>query len=276
MSQPTISRLIAELEAHWQVMLFYRTGRGVALSEPGHMALARSQAIVQEFDQLGDDLSNLHGTPSGRVTIAVVPSLVSALIPQLTAELHVERPGMQLRILEGFSDQISRWVSDGAADIGLQARYFSEEVPHSSASHGSCILLAVPHGASSLPDTIDFDALSQFQLVLPMQPNALRHCVDAVARRRKLTLNIVAEAVSFMAQMDIATHCAYGFVVEESLFRLKGMQDGFQSAVIRNPSFHRRLVLSTTQNALLTHSARDVLARLTRRLRDMQLTVDHA
>lgn len=274
MAQPTISRLIGELEACWQGTLFYRTGRGVELSDLGNKALARSQAIVQEFDQLGDDMRSQQGMPSGQVTLAVVPSLVNVLIPQLTAELHAERPGMQLRILEGFSDQIGRWVSEGMADIGLQARYFVEDSHEKSSSHGSRILLVTSKSSTTLPDRIDLKDLELVQLVLPMQPNALRHCLDAVARQRKLQLNIVAEAVSFMAQMDIAAHCGYGFLVEESLYRLKQMQDGFQSSVICNPSFHRRIVLSTSQGSPLTHAARDVAERLTRRLREMELNFD--
>ncbi|WP_028710327.1 LysR family transcriptional regulator [Paracoccus pantotrophus] len=275
-AQPTISRQISELESHWQGTLFYRTGRGVELSELGHKALARTMAILREVDHLTDDMRSEQGIPSGEVTVAAVPSLVSVLLPALVKDLRAERPGIGIRILEGFSEQVIRWVSEGTAEIGLYARYFEDFTDTSASAGSSRILLVTPGSDTELPDEIPFTALEGFELVLPMQPNALRHCIDVIARQRNLRLNIVAEAVSFMAQKEIAAHCGYSFLAEKSLPTLKQVETGFRSMVIRDPYLLRKIVLSTSRGTPLTHAAREVADRLGQQLRNRQLDFEQS
>lgn len=277
-AQPTISRQISELESHWQGALFYRTGRGVLLSDLGQKALARTMTILRDVDHLSDDMRSEQGNPSGEVTVAVVPSLVGVLLPPLVRKLRADRPSITLRILEGFSEQVIRWVSEGAADIGLYGRYFEVNGDEHAQSTGysSQILLVTPKTDIVLQDEIALAELESFELVLPMQPNALRHCIDVIARQRKLQLNIVAEAISFMAQKEIAAYCGYSFLAEKSFPTLKQVENDFQSAVIRDPYFHRKIVLSTSPGTPLTHAAREVVERLTDQLRLEQMDFEQS
>lgn len=272
-AQPTISRQISELESHWQGALFYRTGRGVTLSDLGQKALARTMTILRDVDHLSDDMRSEQRTPSGKVTVATVPSLVGVLLPPLVGKLRAELPGITLRILEGFSEQVIRWISEGSADIGLYGRYFEAygDEHTQSGEYSSQILLVTPKTGIALQREIPLAELERFELVLPMQPNALRHCIDVIARQRNLQLNIVAEAISFMAQKEIAAYCGYSFLAEKSFPTLRQVESDFQSAIIREPYLHRKIVLSTSQGTPLTHAAREVTQRLADQLRAQQM-----
>lgn len=270
-AQPTISRQISELEAHWQGKLFYRTGRGVELSDLGHKALSRAEAILRDIDHLTDDMRSEQGMPSGEVTIATVPSLVSTLLPPLVKELRAERPAIRIRILEGFSEQVIRWNSEGAADVGLYARYFGESRADSGRGHLSRILLVTPNPDFRDQEEINFSDLANYELVLPMQPNALRNCIDAIARQRGINLNIAAEAVSFMAQREIAAYCGYSFLADKSFPTLNQLGENFHSITIRDPYLLRKIVLSTNQGGPLTRAASEVTKRLERLFEHQQV-----
>ena len=68
-AQPTVSRVISDLEAEWDGPLFYRTGRGVTLSELGEEALTKARFLLREADQAAEDLKAFSRLPSGIVSI---------------------------------------------------------------------------------------------------------------------------------------------------------------------------------------------------------------
>src|SRR6516225_581705 len=117
-AQPTISRVIGELETEFAGELFYRTGRGAKLTEMGEMLLPRVRALLQTAEQLATDAVAFGKAPTGAVSIATLPSITPLIAAELYDYLREHAPGIRLRLLEGFSDQIERWVSEGSVDIG--------------------------------------------------------------------------------------------------------------------------------------------------------------
>jgi len=74
-----------------------RTGRGVALSEPGQEALTRVQSVLREIDQLSEDVRSAGQLPSGHVALALPPSLLRSLLLKLVNRLRSEQPDIRLR-----------------------------------------------------------------------------------------------------------------------------------------------------------------------------------
>lgn len=261
LAQPTVSRVIGELETEWDGPLFYRTGRGVALSELGEEALARSRALLREVDQVSEDLRGFSRVPSGRVTLGLPHSMVPALIPDLINQLRRERPGIRLEIHEGFSDQTERWLAEGNVDIGLYSKYWEGDATPPGLLLPSRLVLT---GAADqrLPATIDFARLADYPLVLPRATNGLRAIVDAIARKLKVSLQVVIDADSILAQKEATARCGCFMIkapltiAEESAARV------VSSAVICNPYVNRHLVLETGHQRPLSRAARDVTERI--------------
>src|ERR1019366_4601958 len=116
-AQPTISRVIGELEREFGGELFYRTGRGAKLTELGEMLLPRAQVLLDTAEQLATDAAAFGKAPVGNVSVASLPSLTQPLASPLYNYVREYAPGIKLRLVEGFSDQIERCVADGAVDI---------------------------------------------------------------------------------------------------------------------------------------------------------------
>src|SRR5687768_7963377 len=73
-AQPVLSRQIRELENELGVQLLSRNGRGVTLTEAGKRFLVRARAISQDVQAAQDEASAQRTSPSGAVSIAMVPS----------------------------------------------------------------------------------------------------------------------------------------------------------------------------------------------------------
>jgi DNA-binding transcriptional LysR family regulator len=268
-SQPTVSRIISQLEGEWGGSLFYRTGRGVSLSEFGEQALARARDLLQQAEQFGEDLRGLSRLPSGVVSVTMPPSVVSIVVPELLNQLRADRPGIHLLVHEGFSEQNERSLAAGTIDIGLYSKYWEGETRRDGLLLPSRLVLAGAPGP--LPAEIDFDELGKFPMVLPLPNNGLRAIIDSIARRMKVTLNVVLDADSTVAQKQAAARCGCFMIKAPHTIAEEQVRGEVVTSVIRNPYINRHVVLVTSRQKPLSRAARDVADRMTQILRTVSL-----
>lgn len=258
-TQPSISRPLAELEKNLGGALFYRTGRGVSLTEMGEALLPRVQALLDNASQLFEDAQAYGKAPSGPVTVAALPSLMPALAPQLYSYVRAHGPGIRLHLVEGFSDQIERSLSEGTADIGLFARYRPSRTGQNEELFRARLVLMGPRAAPSLPSVIPFSEIGGLPLVLPSHRNALRVLLEETARKHKVSLNIVVEADSLVAQREIVRNCqCYTVVAAQALHGLDP-EDGITFSEIADPPLVRFVTISVTLQRPLSRASRVVL-----------------
>lgn len=269
-AQPTISRIVKALEKEWDEPLFYRTGRGVRLSEFGEVLYGRAKQILRDAEQVSEDLRAMSRTPTGEVSIGVPPSMVTAVVPQLVKSIRDKAPGLRLCILEGFSDRIERWLASGSIEVGVFSKYREANQPGEPALFTSPLMLASPSSVQSSTKTVDFERLATVPLVLPMFPNGLRTTIESVARRLRFSLNVLVEAESIEAQKLVAEHCNC-YMIKALHTMVDDQASGrFQASLIVNPMILRYVVLQTTQHRPLTRGGRLVATEVTSIIRELK------
>lgn len=269
LAQPSVSRTIGDLEREWDGPLFYRTGRGVALSELGAEALKKARFLLREADQAAEDLKAFSRLPSGIVSLGLQGSIVEPTIPELVNQLRAHAPGIRLQVYEGFSDQVERWLSEGLIDIGAYSKYRESGTEVGSLLLESRLVLAGPKEGWTLPEEIAFERLADFALVLPAPTNGLRIMVDSVARRLKVSLNVIADIDSTSGQKAMSVRCGCYMVKAPLTIAEETSRGLFASSVIREPYINRHVVLATGQQRPLSRASREVVARFTGILRGL-------
>lgn len=258
-TQPSVSRPLADMERSLGGALFYRTGRGIALTEMGEALLPRARALLDNAGQLVEDAQAFGRAPTGQVTIAALPSMMSVLAPQLFRHMRSHAPGIRLRILEGFSDQVERWLSEGAVDIGLLARYRPPRPGQDEALFRAKLVLLRAQSAPALPATLPFVALAGLPLVLPSRPNALRVLLEETARKQRIALDIVLEADSLEAQREVVRSCGCYSVVAAQALHGGGHSSSLIGSEIGEPELMRYAAAMVTQQRPLSRASRVVL-----------------
>ncbi len=265
LTQPSLSRIIVSLESELGGPLFYRTGRGVTLTELGEAALPRARSLVLNSVQLVADMRDLGEAPSGLVTLALLPSLMRDIAGGLFDSVRRTYPRIRLRMLEGFSGQIEEWLSEGRADIALLSRYRKEHT-HGEELLTSSELMLVGISEKRMPaDTVRFSELGKVPLVLPANPNGLRATVDSAARRLRIQLNVVVEADSLEAQKAIIRQQHCYAVLSPQTITAEVAAKLFQARRIIEPRLPRLVVMLTTTQRPPSRAAREV-ARLIRHM----------
>lgn len=72
LSGPSVSRIVAELEANVGARLFNRTTRQLSLTEAGEEFVQKSAGILEELDQMRSSVRDRHESPRGRLRISCV------------------------------------------------------------------------------------------------------------------------------------------------------------------------------------------------------------
>ncbi|MBY6136934.1 LysR family transcriptional regulator [Nocardioides marinus] len=270
MAQPSISRIVRELEENVGSPLFLRTGRGVVPSEVGEVAFERAERLLLEADQMMVDLRNASDNPSGKVIVGLLPSVAQHVAADLTKHVANHAPEIFLSFRVGSSDQVDRWVSEGRVDIGLLGFYKGSDEGGGTVLFRSELLLIGSARHRCLPEVVNMQQLSEYPLVIAPEPNGLRLLLRDAARSVGSTLNVVVEAEAIELQKTIIQECLYFSVVARTAVEDELRSGIFHSARIESPQLLRSVVLTTTQQRPTSRAARlvtDVLIEKFRRSR---------
>ncbi|WLR51671.1 LysR family transcriptional regulator [Bacillus tianshenii] len=118
-TQPTISKMIKNLETELGVDLFDRSQKKLVLTDAGRVILEQSQAIERAVHHLENELDNLLGLKKGHVRIGLPPIMDARFFPNLLGRFHEEYPGITFQLVEDGSKKIEEAVAKDELDIGI-------------------------------------------------------------------------------------------------------------------------------------------------------------
>lgn len=119
LTQPAVSRLIADLEAELDVRLFDRSTREVVPTDAGRYL---EHALARVLDELDGVLVHARAQADplrGRVRIAAVPTLSAGLVPAGIARCAVDHPSLEILLRDQSQAQVLDAVRGGEVDFGL-------------------------------------------------------------------------------------------------------------------------------------------------------------
>jgi len=126
LSQPALSAAIRSLEDSVGARLFHRDTRHVDLTAEGHAFEGAARRIVREVDTGLDGVRDVLDRRSGKVAIALLPSLAAGWLPPILA-LYCERfPGIDVRVDDLLSEAAQARVLEGHADFAIVATPLNE------------------------------------------------------------------------------------------------------------------------------------------------------
>jgi LysR family transcriptional regulator, nitrogen assimilation regulatory protein len=258
-----VSRQIAALEREWGGKLFYRTGRGMTLTELGQRVLPRVRATLQEYRSLQQEVRAQEGVISGEVRIGLVPSLAHAISVMLFRDLLQHYPGIKLQLLEGVTAQLDTWRMNDEVDITVLFRSGLAGLrdEESLGDIDTYLVGAVGDKVTAEP-TVRFRELDGLPLVLASMPNGLRADVEKEAQRQGLALNIVLATSSLAIQTELAARGG-AYTIMAGYAASQRMSAGLQASRIVEPNIVRKIALSMASHRPATIATR-LVARQTR------------
>ena len=117
-TQPTLSRQIAQLEEELGVKLFQRSNHNIILTDDGTLLKRRAQEIVSLSEKTKRDFSH-DETVSGVVSIGSGELKSMQFLSEAMVSFRQKYPGVTFELYSGNSDHIKERIDRGLLDIGL-------------------------------------------------------------------------------------------------------------------------------------------------------------
>lgn len=119
LTQPTVSRRIAALEAQLGRSLFRRDSEGAHLTEDGQRLRPAAEQMARWAGEMARAAASWERTPEGVVRCASAPGMAFELLVPLAAQLQQRWPSLRMDLLTGI-EHID--LTRGDADLALRTR----------------------------------------------------------------------------------------------------------------------------------------------------------
>jgi len=116
-TQPTVSKMIQQLEQSLDLTLLERTGKRFTLTDAGQVVLQRGRALLAMHEEMGVELADLQQLRRGDLRIGVTQQAHAPLAPLLAA-YHRRHPQIELKLFEGGSQSIETDLRSGVLEMG--------------------------------------------------------------------------------------------------------------------------------------------------------------
>lgn len=229
LSQPALSKSLAETELLLGGALFLRQGRRLILTAAGDAFRRHIRAAMIHLDNAATVFAP--EKPQGRISVGVLPTVSTQFFPQVAAQFLTASPQVTLAIESGPHDYLLQKLREGRVDLmigrmpdaiemaGISFEYLYEEPivlvarhdhPLLQGNHGPNVAEVLRNSALILParDAIIRKVIDDYLISLDL--GGIRPAVETstLALGRGLLLN--ADAVWFISRGVVANELATG------------------------------------------------------------------
>lgn len=118
-TQPTLSRQLAQLEEETGVKLFSRGTRKISLTSEGILLRRRAEEIMELVDKTERELSMQEEMIEGTVSVGCGEVGAVSLLPDIFRSFHEKYPMVNYDLFTGNADLVKERMEAGLLDIGL-------------------------------------------------------------------------------------------------------------------------------------------------------------
>jgi len=118
-TQPTISKMVRNLEDELGAEVFARDGKQAKLTAAGEAIVRYAEPILQLFGQLKTEIDDLTYLHSGSIRIGLPPMAGSHFFPKVIKNFQESYPGIALKLVEDGAARIEESIADGTLDVGV-------------------------------------------------------------------------------------------------------------------------------------------------------------
>ncbi len=118
-TQPTISGMLVKLEEELDVRIFERTNKTVSTTAIGRLIIQQAERIIAEAMRIEEIVTEEKGKTSGRLQLAVAPTIAPYLLPKFIRHYREDYPQVDLGISEMKAVDMIPALEQGKADVGI-------------------------------------------------------------------------------------------------------------------------------------------------------------
>src|ERR1700756_4908599 len=146
LTQPAVSTQVRQLEEHAGLPLFEQLGKKIYLTPAGTEMIHYSRAIMQQFHEVDEAMSQLKGVSGGKLNVAVI-SAGDYFFPRLLAEFTRRYSGVVLNLAVHNREELLHQLATNQTDLAVMVRppHEIDSINEPFAPHPYVIVAAPSH-----------------------------------------------------------------------------------------------------------------------------------
>ena len=172
-TQPTLSRQLAQMEEDIGVKLFDRGTRKIKLTNEGILLRRRAEEILQLVDKTEKELVEQEEQVEGKISIGCGEIAAVQLLPKIIESFRQKYPRVTFDIFTATADLVKEQMEKGLLDIGLLLEPVDMEKYEFIRLNirEKWVVLMKSDDPLSKKDTVSAKDLSVLPLILPRRMN---------------------------------------------------------------------------------------------------------
>jgi len=259
-TQPTISKMIRQLEDEVGAPVLRRDKRALRLTDAGRVVFERGQAVLADIARLECGLAELAELTRGELRLGLPPMAGTTFFAPVLRQYRERYPAIALRLVEDGARSLERAINDGEVELavtvlpspakGLASIEFTHEPLH----------LLMPRDAKwAAEESVPLSALASQPVVLFHEDYALSDRILAAYASIGLAPQIAARSGQwdFVAEL-VDARLGIALLPAQLCRRLDPSR--FAHCRLREPEIPWRLALAWEEGAYLSYAARAFIA----------------
>lgn len=257
-TQPTISKMVKNLEAELGVELFDRSRKKLVLTDAGKVLLEQAKLVNKAFYNLETELDNLLELKTGHIRIGLPPIFDAHFFLKVVGLFHEKYPGITFQLKEEGSKSIEEAVEQNELDVGVIVLPTQDDLFHHFAFMEEDLMLVLPTSHPFAERTeIDLASLSSESFILFNKDFALNDRIVSSCNNAGFHPHVISESSqwSFIEEM-VASKLGIS-LLPESICR--HLSDHVCTVKVANPSIKWHLAIIWGKNQYLSYAAKEWL-----------------
>jgi LysR family transcriptional regulator, low CO2-responsive transcriptional regulator len=121
LTQPAVSTQVSKLEDHAGLPLFEQLGKKIHLTPAGVEMLRSGRAIIQQFQELEEAMTQFKGVSGGKLNVAVI-SAGDYFFPRLLVEFASRHSGVTLNLVVCNREELLDQLAGNLTDLAVMVR----------------------------------------------------------------------------------------------------------------------------------------------------------
>lgn len=247
-AQPALSRQVRALEVELRQGLLDRNGRGVTLTEAGKRMLTHARVILQQVQRARDDLEDQRGAATGRLAIALPPSVSRTLTGPLVQAFREQLPRAALSVVEGLSTYALEWLAIGRVDCAVVYNVTpSPTVDLQPLLDEPLYLVSARRPRQAARGrTIALAEVADHALVIPSRPHSMRMLLETALANEGRRAQVALEIESIPAILELVRQGGVHAVLAENAVRHSDVAEHLQLRPIGPPALVATLWMASS------------------------------
>ena len=245
-TQPALSRQIADLEEELGLRLFDRVGRRLLLTSEGAQLLKECRGLLNYSRALREQAEGLKRGDAGLLRVSASPHLIEGLFPEFLREYAKRYPNVHVRLIEAIGPQMFELLEKGELHlVQAVARALAPDDRRFGAfALAPMEMLAACHPSLKLGKggSVEIQALAPHPLLQATEDFAMRRSFDSACRLAGFVPNYILECKSPHALLAMA-QAGHGVAVIPSALRVRGYTLRLSRIVYRGKPLSEPLVV---------------------------------